>query len=166
MFSTPQPRSMGHHREVSHFKTTGKGIMASFSPEERAFLADVLPLLAGIGEVGVDPAATRLNVPVYLDDPGANEEWWRLMGLDLDAARQSDRDVLRKVVQSDDSTVLSDEEADSLLRVLNEARLTLGARLGLEVEEDHERLEEDGRRALDYLGWVLEELTVELTRSL
>ncbi len=157
---------MGHHREVSHFKTTSKGIRASFSPEERAFLADVLPLLAGIGEVGVDPAATRLNVPVYLDDPGANEEWWRLMGLDLDAARQSDRDVLRKVVQSDDSTVLSDEEADSLLRVLNEARLTLGARLGLEVEEDHERLEEDGRRALDYLGWVLEELTVELTRSL
>ncbi|MCZ6457048.1 MAG: DUF2017 family protein [Actinobacteria bacterium] len=151
---------------MSHFKTTSKGIRASFSPEERAFLADVLPLLAGIGEVGVDPAATRLNVPVYLDDPGANEEWWRLMGLDLDAARQSDRDVLRKVVQSDDSTVLSDEEADSLLRVLNEARLTLGARLGLEVEEDHERLEEDGRRALDYLGWVLEELTVELTRSL
>ena len=157
---------MGHHREVSHFKTTRKGITASFSPEERAFLADVLPLLAGIGEVGVDPAATRLNVPVYLDDPGANEEWWRLMGLDLDAARQSDRDVLRKVVQSDDSTILSDEEADSLLRVINEARLTLGARLGLEVEEDHERLEEDGRRALDYLGWVLEELTVELTRSL
>lgn len=157
---------MGHHRKVSHFKTTGKGITASFSPEERAFLADVLPLLAGIGEVGVDPAATRLNVPVYLDDPGANEEWWRLMGLDLDAARQSDRDVLRKVVQSDDSTVLSDEEADSFLRVINEARLTLGARLGLEVEEDHERLEEDGRRALDYLGWILEELTVELTRSL
>ena len=88
------------------------------------------------------------------------------MGLDLDAARLSDRDVFRKVVQSDTSTVLSDEEADSFLRVINEARLALGARLGLEVEDDHDRLEEDGRRVLDYLGWILEELTVELSRSL
>jgi len=157
---------MGDHREVSHFKTTRKGIVVSFGPQEREFLADVLPLLAGIGEVGVDPAATRLTVPVYLDDPESNEEWWRLMGLELAEARRSDRDVLRKVVQADDSTVLSDEEANSFLRVINEARLTLGARLGLEVEEDHDQLEEDGRRVLDYLGWILEELTTELSRSL
>ncbi len=151
---------------MSHFESTRKGIVVSFSPEERAFLGDVLPLLAGIGEVGIDPAATRLTVPVYLDDPESNEEWWRLMGLELAEARQSDRDVFRNVVQGDDSTVLSDEQADSFLRVVNEARLTLGARLGLEVEEDHDRLEEEGRRVLDYLGWILEELTQELTRSL
>jgi hypothetical protein len=151
---------------MSHFKTTRRGIAATFSDEEKIFLKDVLPLLAGIGEVGVDPAATRLKVPVYLDDPDSNHEWWRLMGNDLDMARNADRDVFRRLVEDDVVTVLSDEEGDALLRVINEARLTLGARLGVEVEEDHERIEEHGRQVLDYLGWILEELTVELTRSL
>jgi len=151
---------------MSHFKTTRRGIAATFSDEEKVFLKDVLPLLAGIGEVGDDPAATRLKVPVYLDDPDSNDEWWRLMGNDLDMARNADRDVFRRLVEDDAVTVLSDEEGDALLRVINEARLTLGARLGVEVEEDHERIEEHGRQVLDYLGWILEELTVELTRSL
>jgi hypothetical protein len=151
---------------MSHFKTTRRGIAATFSDEEKIFLKDVLPLLAGIGEVGDDPAATRLKVPVYLDDPDSNDEWWRLMGNDLDMARNADRDVFRRLVEDDVVTVLSDEEGDALLRVINEARLVLGARLGVEVEEDHERIEEHGRQVLDYLGWILEELTVELTRSL
>jgi len=70
---------------MSHFKATRKGIETNFSAEEQIFLSDVLPLLAGVGVVGEDPAATRLNVPVYLNDPAANEEWWRLMGEDLRA---------------------------------------------------------------------------------
>jgi hypothetical protein len=94
---------------MSHFKTTRRGIAATFSDEEKIFLKDVLPLLAGIGEVGVDPAATRLKVPVYLDDPDSNHEWWRLMGNDLDMARNADRDVFRRLVEDDVVTVLSDE---------------------------------------------------------
>jgi hypothetical protein len=151
---------------MSHFKATRRGIVATFSDEEKIFLMDVLPLLAGIGEVGDDPAATRLKVPVYLDDPEASDEWWRLMGNDLELAREADRDVFRKLVEEDGATILSDEEGDALLRVINEARLTLGARLGVDVEEDHDRIDEHGRQVLDYLGWILEELTVELTRSL
>lgn len=151
---------------MSHFKATRKGITTAFSDEEKTFLRDVLPLLAGIGEVGDDPAATRLTVPVYLDDPDSNDEWWRLMGGELDTARTADRDVFRRLVEDDGDTVLSDGEGDALLRVINEARLTLGARLGLEVEEDHDRIDEHGRQVLDYLGWILDELTVELTRSL
>jgi hypothetical protein len=50
--------------------------------------------------------------------------------------------------------------------VLNEGRLALGARFGLEVEEDHDRLPEDQREILDFLGWLLEDLTLELSRSL
>jgi hypothetical protein len=62
--------------------------------------------------------------------------------------------------------ILSNEEADAFLRVLNQARLVLGARLGIEVEEDHERVQPESREALDYLGWIQEELMVELTRAL
>ncbi len=151
---------------MSHFKTTRHGITFSFTSEERSFLADVLPLLAGLGEVGVDPASTRLNVPVYLDDPESNQEWWRLMGEDLASARQADRQVFQRVMGDSSKPVLSTDEANAFMRVLNEARLALGARLGLEVEEDHDRLPEDGRQVLDYLGWILEELTSELARSL
>ena len=151
---------------MSHFKTTRKGIVASFTPDEQMFLGDVLPLLAGIGAVGVDPAATRLNVPVYLDDPESNEEWWRLMGPELGDGRKGDRHLFSKVVGSKGPVTLSDDEADSILRVLNEARLALGARIGIEVEEDHDRVSVEGRQALDFLGWIQEELTVELTRAL
>ena len=54
---------MGDDREVSHFKTTRKGIAVSFGPEERVFLADVLPLLAGIGEVGRRPRSHQAPSP-------------------------------------------------------------------------------------------------------
>jgi hypothetical protein len=136
------------------------------SPEERMFLGDVLPLLAGIGARGSDPAADRLMVPVYLNDPEANEEWWRLMGQDLDAARQADRAVFSRMVTGEAPVVLDLEEADAVLRVLNEVRLALGARLGIEVAADHSELAEESRQVMDYLGWIQEELTVELTRAL
>lgn len=150
---------------MSHFKTTRKGIVATFTPAEQAFLGDVLPLLAGIGETGVDPAATRLNVPVYLDDQDASDEWWRLMEADLGAARLADRRVFQRVV-GEETKALNEADANAFLRVLNEARLVLGARMGVEVEDDHDTLPEDSRQVLDYLGWVQEELTLELSRSL
>lgn len=151
---------------MSHFTTTKEGIRVDLSPQERMFLGDVLPLLAGIGAPGSDPAADRLRVPVYLDDPDANQEWWRLMGEDLQSARRADRAIFEKAVGSDDPVTLSEEEADAMLRVLNEARLALGARFGIDVEADHDELSEDSRQVLDYLGWIQEELTVELMRAL
>jgi len=74
--------------------------------------------------------------------------------------------VYSKVMDVDGKTVLSSEDANAFLRVLNEARLALGARLGVEVEADHEQLPDESRDVLDYLGWILEELTTALTRSL
>jgi len=151
---------------MTHFKKVRKGIKATFSPAERVFLSDVLPLLAEVGQEADDPAASRLHVPVYLDDPEANDEWWRLMGKELDDARREDRAVYRKVIAADDGIVLDDEQANAFLRVLNEGRLVLGARMGVEVESDHYELSEHARQVLDYLGWVLEELTEILSRSL
>ncbi|MGH3650601.1 MAG: DUF2017 family protein, partial [Acidimicrobiia bacterium] len=136
------------------------------SRDERVFLGDVLPLLAGIGAPGADPAADRLNVPVYLNDPDANEEWWRLMGQDLNEARRSDRAVFHNMLSSDEPITVDHEQADAILRVLNEARLALGARLGIDVEADHDDLGEDSRQVMDYLGWIQEELTAELMKAL
>jgi hypothetical protein len=151
---------------VSHFRTTAEGIRVDLSPEERLFLGDVLPMLAEIGAPGTDPAADRFHIPVYLDDQDANEEWWRLMGQDLEAARRADRTVFHEVISSDEAVTISTDDAGAMLRVLNQARLALGARLGIDVEEDHDELPEDSRQVMDHLGWIQEELTVELARAL
>lgn len=148
------------------FRARAGGIEVSLTPEMRMFLGDVLPMLAAIGDSKDDPAAQRLQVPVYLDDTDSNEEWWRLMGPDLDAARRADRRVFKRVVESEEPLTLSDDEADAFLRVLNESRLALGARMGVEVEADYEELSEGSRTVLAYLGAILEELTDELSDRL
>ncbi len=53
-----------------------------------------------------------------------------------------------------------------LFSFLNEGRLVFAARLKLEVEEDHDQLPEAERAALDFLGWILEDLTVVLMQAL
>jgi hypothetical protein len=141
-------------------------IVVQLTANERDFLGDVLDLLETIPATGDDPATRRLNVPVYLDDPEANEEWWRLMGDELSTARISDRALFRRVLDGRGKTELTIDEADAFLRVLNEGRLALGARFGLEVEDDHDTLPDEQRQVMDYLGWVLEETTTALSAAL
>jgi hypothetical protein len=74
--------------------------------------------------------------------------------------------VFHKTVMSEEPLTIDDEEANAVLRVLNEARLALGARLGIDVESDHDQLPEESRQVMDYLGWIQEELTIELMRRL
>ena len=88
------------------------------------------------------------------------------MGEELRASRDADRDIYARVMGSEEPVTLADAEADGFLRVLNEGRLVFAARLGLDVEDDHDRLPEPERQALDFLGGVLEELTEELSRFL
>lgn len=148
------------------FRASKDGIDIDLPSEERVLLSEMLDLLAAVPRVGDDPVSQRLRVPVYLDDPESNDEWWRLMGEELTEARNADRRVFQRVVSESERSHLTGQEADAFLRVLNEGRLALGARFGVEVEADHGRLPEDQRDILDYLGWLLEELTSELTRSL
>lgn len=148
---------------MSLFRATDDGVEVALTPEVKMLLGDVLPMLAAVGESVDDPAAERFRVPVYLDDSESNDEWWRLMGPDLDAARRADRQTFKETVEADGPTMLTDEEADAFLRVLNESRLALGARLGVEVEEDYDDLPDDGRMVLGYLGAILEELTEALS---
>ena len=151
---------------ISRFSGLDGSVVVTLPTAERQFLSQVLTLLADIGAVEEDPAARRLRVPVYLEDREASEEWWRLMGEELGASRDVDRSVYARVMESEEPVTLTDAEADGFLRVLNEGRLAFAARLGLDVEDDHDRLPEPERQALDYMGGVLEELTAELSRFL
>lgn len=147
---------------MSRFRTEGEVIVASFSPEEKAFLSDVVPLLVGL--TADDPATKRLAPPVYLADPESNDEWWRLMGPELAEAKSADRSVFTRMVGSDQEVILSQTEADAVLRVLNETRLVLGVRLGIEVEADYDDLAPDRSWILNFFGLLQEELMDELSR--
>ena len=147
---------------MSHFRAEGDLIVAYLSRQEKVFLSDVVPMLVSVGPG--DPAMDRLVPPVYLADPEANEEWWRLMGPELKEARSADRRVFTRVVSAAGHVALTEDEADAFLRVLNEARLVLGVRLGIEVEEDYEKLDPDQTWILDYFAYLQEELMYELTR--
>ena len=114
-------------------------------------------MLASVGEEPDDPAAGRLSVAAYPDDGDAQSEYERLTNPDLDRQRQMDRDVVASVLKAAESgTVdLTAPEAEALLMVLNEARLALGARLGI-VEDGWES---DERRASDPVAPLLRYLT-------
>lgn len=124
------------------------------------FLADIPPALAAISAQDADPAAQRLHVPVYLDDPEANEEYWRWMGSELEQSRAADRSAFALVLESCVSgpVVMSRAETEAFLRVLVEARLAVAARLGVEVEEDYEDLAEGDAGVLEVLGGLQLEL--------
>jgi hypothetical protein len=129
------------------------GVLVTLNPDDIELLSQIPEFLGTVGSVPDDPAAARLQVPVYLDDPEASQEWWRFMGTELDQSRRADRSAFELIVEaSATGTVMSLAEAEAFLRVLNEARLALAARLKVEVEEDYERLDEPDRGALDYLA--------------
>jgi len=130
-----------------------KGVLVTLDADDIELLSQIPEFLGSVGSVPDDPAAARLQVPVYLDDPEASQEWWRLMGTELDQSRLADRSAFELIIEaSATGTVMSLAEAEAFLRVLNEARLALAARLKVEVEEDYERLDEADRGALDYLA--------------
>lgn len=127
------------------------------------FLEDVPAALDLVGRSEGDPAAPRMQVPVYLDDSDANEEYWRWMGGELDESRAADRSAFALVLESATSGVeVSLAEAHAFLRVLVEIRLALAARLGVEVEEDYAKLDHTDAVVLDTLG----ELQILLLRAL
>jgi hypothetical protein len=146
--------------------TEGGRISLHLDPAESSFLSDMVRMLENVGQVEGDPGEKRLNVPAYLGDAEAAEEWRRLVGDQIEDGRAEDREVLRSAVEGEDNVELEPAGAEAILRVVNEARLVLAARLGIEVASDYEHLDAGGTVALHFLGLFIEDLTDELSRML
>lgn len=139
------------------------GVEIEIEPELVDFLIRFPDMLDGLGPD--DPASRRLNVPVYLDDPEANAEWWGFMGSELAESRRADRSAFREVLAAAKTgTVMSRAEAWAMIRVVNEARLGHAARVGVEVESDYQTLEPHDLHLLEALAqlqmaiiWALEQ---------
>lgn len=146
------------------FRPVPEGIEVSLGDEERRVLADLPEVLAGLGDPGSDPGAARLSPPAYPDDDDADAEWRRYAGGELETARSADRSAFVSVVEETAAgpVVMSEEEAGAFLRVVNEVRLVLAARWGVEEAADYERLRPEARQVLAHLGWLMEELSEAL----
>ena len=159
---------------AEHFRLVPGGLEVSLSPEEVLFFGALLRLLGGMGLPEEDPGAARLGPPVYLGDPDADAEWRRFAGTELSAARTADRSSLETVLDAlaeahsrgESSVTVSLEEANAMLRVVNDARLVLGARWGIDTAEDCQRLRRESSEIMDYLGWVVSDLAITLSNAI
>ncbi len=135
------------------------GLTVRLAPGVDDVLAQVPDWLASVGRPGSDPAADRLRPIAYMDDGDEAAEFDRLMLPELEAGRVHDRqvygDVLSRVARG--PTVMNREEVFSVLRVIDEARLVMAARLGIDADDWHPAPGADDAPELHLyhlLGWL------------
>lgn len=124
-----------------------------------AVLGQVPDWLASVGRAGSDPAADRLTPHAYIDDEEAGTEFDRLMLPELEAGRAHDRGVFIEVLESASRGVilLDAEEVFSMLRVLDEGRLVMAARLGVDSDDwepEPEVADSPELHLYHLLGWL------------
>ncbi len=151
---------------MQRFRPHPDGVELRLAQGEAEALEVLGELLASVGDPEHDPAAARLTVPAYEDDAEAAGEFQRLMGPELAAGRAADRSAVAMTLEAavTEPVVLSMGEAEAWLLVLNEARLVLAARLGIEEEgwgeESDDPVDLDpGMVLLHYLTYLHAELT-------
>lgn len=129
------------------------GVLIHAEPSVASFFSRLPDLFDQIDPT--EPAGMRLALPVYLDDPDANAEWWSYMRDELEDGRSQDRACFRQAM--DDASqpagvVLDREQAHAVARVAGELRLVIAARVGIEVEEDYARIEDQDAALMDALA--------------
>lgn len=108
-------------------------IEARLDELDHAVLGLVPSLLTGVGELGVDPAAARLQPAVYRDDPEKSAEFLRLSSGLIEDGRKADLELFMAGYEDiAEGAGLTAEEAEAWSRIITHARLIVGARLGIE----------------------------------
>ena len=111
------------------FSRSDDRILTSLTVDDKVLLVQVPDLLASIGAHDEDPAVAVVNRSAYTDDAAASDEFEELVGSQRTSDRAADVAALDVLLRGASSMSL--EEAESVLRVINRARLTLAARAGV-----------------------------------
>ena len=143
------------------FRRTRHGVRARLDDNERALVAhllvevhemlddessgetDPLAALVGIGtavDAPSDPAVARLLPDAYREDPDASAEFRRYTEVGLRQRKRDGLERTRRTLGRDGPVVLDDDEAQAWVVALTDVRLVLASRMGLETDDDHERL--------------------------
>jgi len=115
-----------------------------------------------------DPSTARLFPPAYQDDPEHQAEYQEMVGDDLLQKRLQAIEIVDQTVQA---KRLDEEQLLAWLGALNDLRLVLGTRLGIEVETDGEDIADDDLRApmlglYHYLGWLVSQAVDALAEGI
>ena len=152
------------------FRRHGDRIRAELEPFEveliRQLRDSVRASVAGQG--ADDPAVARLFPATVSGDDEADDELRRLIRDDLVQSKLSGLDAIVDLLEDAKPhrgrlrLELEPEDAMLVLGVLNDLRLALGARLGIE-EVDRDSIADDDPRVrtiaiMDHLGWLQEQL--------
>lgn len=157
---------------MHRFSAHEDGVLLTLYEEEAEALTILPELLSSVGQIPGDPAEARLTVAAYPDDPDADAEFAGWLSDELETGRAADRSAVETSldVAAKEPVVLSLGEAEAWLIVLNEARLTLAARLDITEEGwgDDMKLEDmpPTMAFLHFLTYLHGELTDVLMRKL
>lgn len=123
--------------------------------------ADPLAAMVGIDpevQAPSDPALMRLLPDAYRDDPQAAGDFRRYTERSLRELKMAHaRAVAASLEQSGEKVVLSDADIESWLGFLNDARLTIGTRIGISDDgDDLDGIDEDDPRFdwVQIYGWL------------
>lgn len=152
---------------MSAFRWRDGAVEVRLSAVEKALLAALPELITHVGEVGVDPAATRLQPAVHRDDAARSAEFLSLSSDLIEGERSQDLDTFATGVDSPPGPLrISEGEAMSWVRVLTTARLILGARIGIEQDGWEEDPTVDPRDPRVAALYMLARLQDSLVRAL
>lgn len=142
------------------FRVRGETIRVVLDPDILDVLESLPEMLDSIGETDRDPAALRLSPRAHPEDAVAESKFQELTADELARARGLDRREYAETIEAVRAGKNMDpEQAESWLRVIGEARLALGARLGIEHDGWEATASNDPTYALlGYLGFLQEEL--------
>jgi len=149
------------------FDRRGEGIVVTLDANEVELLRTIRDEVRGAVEEPAskdDPVYNRLFPSAYLDptEEGAEQEWQELVHPELLQSRRAALELMattldRAVTKRGRAEVeLTPEEVEAWLGVVNDARLTLGTRLGVTEDAESEAIEPSDPTAPDHAvyGWL------------
>lgn len=131
-------------------------------------------LAAGPAAAPEDPVLRRLLPDGYREDQGAATDFRRFTERALRDGKCADARLMHELMdraEPDGELILTEAEAQALMRALNDLRLALATRLGVTSERSYRQLaalpDDDPRSAqfavYDFLTWLQESLIAALT---
>jgi hypothetical protein len=140
-------------------KVRGGRIAWNLSDEERRVLASTTDQMRSLLTHGAsDPDLKRLFPTGYHSDPEADAFWQITMHDQLLERHLGSLATFEAALQR---TSMSTDEAEAVLRAMNQIRLVLGTKLDVSEEDDLRELDPDSpdtpaRAIYGYLGWLQE----------
>lgn len=113
--------------------------MGPASDLDRAFAEIVGHIDRPVGPPA-DPAVARLLPDAHRDDPALAAEFRRLSEATLRERKQTNAALAAAALVRPAPVLLDRAEASALLKAMNDVRLVLSARLGIETEQDADRV--------------------------